>query len=191
MLGTVVKRLGGLPISRWWHACVARSHLSIRLGFLHWHWLYCFGYGVQLDRRVQAWPVNRVPKHCSLCAVPTFPTRLSGGILRFGGRVGDSNTGRVPPNAYVPHFNPSAMLGNHSLTSKKVYLCGAGLLFAIGQIFEYVISTHLCQATNGKINGALFETLFTLLSVAMIWIFWSSITEDDWPMPTAPSGGYN
>ena len=65
----------------------------------------------------------------------------------------------------------------------SVYLIIAGLLFAIGQIFNYVISTHLCQATDGKINGALFETLFTLLSVVMVWIFWSSITEDDWPMP--------
>ncbi|GES60406.1 export control protein CHS7-like protein [Aspergillus terreus] len=72
------------------------------------------------------------------------------------------------------------------------YLAGAGLLFAIGQIFDFVISTHLCQAADGKINGALFETLFTLLSVVMVWVFWSSITEDDWPMPTAtPGTGYN
>lgn len=77
-----------------------------------------------------------------------------------------------------------------SLTYRTVYLCGAGLLFAIGQIFNYVISTHLCQATDGRINGALFETLFTLLSVIVIWIFWSSITEDDWPMPIG-AGGYN
>lgn len=70
-----------------------------------------------------------------------------------------------------------------------VYLAASGLLFAIGQIFQFVISTHLCQATSGKINGALFETLFTLLSVIMVWVFWSSITEDDWPMPVA--GGYN
>ncbi|KAK1145426.1 hypothetical protein N8T08_004301 [Aspergillus melleus] len=70
------------------------------------------------------------------------------------------------------------------------YLIGAGLLFAIGQIFNYVISTHLCQATSGKINGALFETLFTLLSVVMVWVFWSSITEDDWPVPALP-GTYN
>ena len=64
-----------------------------------------------------------------------------------------------------------------------VYLFAAAVLFAIGQIFQYVISTHLCQATRGKIDGALFETLFTLASVVMIWVFWSSITEDDWPMP--------
>ncbi|EEP78401.1 conserved hypothetical protein [Uncinocarpus reesii 1704] len=71
-----------------------------------------------------------------------------------------------------------------------VYLSAATLLFAIGQIFNFVISTHLCQAADGKINGALFETLFTLLSVGMIWVFWSSITEDDWPVPVN-NGGYS
>lgn len=64
-----------------------------------------------------------------------------------------------------------------------IYLASAALLFAIGQIFNYVVSVHICHGTNGKIDGALFETLFTLLSVVMIWVFWSSITEDDWPMP--------
>jgi hypothetical protein len=64
-----------------------------------------------------------------------------------------------------------------------IYLGGATLFFAIGQIFNYVISTHICNGTNGKIDGALFETLFTLLAVVMVWVFWSSITEDDWPMP--------
>ncbi|KAI9807531.1 MAG: hypothetical protein M1825_005471 [Sarcosagium campestre] len=68
-----------------------------------------------------------------------------------------------------------------------IYLGAAGLLFAIGQIFQYVVSTHICQGTDGKINGALFETLFTLLSVVMIWVFWSSITEEDWP--AASTGG--
>lgn len=69
------------------------------------------------------------------------------------------------------------------LTCLPVYLTGSGLLFVIGQIFAFVISVHLCQATDGKINGALFETLFTLLAVVVLWVFWSSITEDDWPMP--------
>ena len=64
-----------------------------------------------------------------------------------------------------------------------IYLGAAALLFAIGQIFDYVVSIHICNGTNGKIDGALFETLFTLLSVVTVWIFWSSITEDDWPMP--------
>lgn len=64
-------------------------------------------------------------------------------------------------------------------------LVAAAFLFAIGQIFNYAISKYICQGTSGKIDGALFETLFTLLSVVTIWFFWSSITEDDWPMPVS------
>ncbi|KAJ4340855.1 hypothetical protein N0V87_002209 [Didymella glomerata] len=70
-----------------------------------------------------------------------------------------------------------------------LYLLGAAILFAIGQVFQYVISVHICTGTSGKINGGLFETLFTLLAVVMIWVFWSSITEDDWPMPTVAGSG--
>lgn len=64
-----------------------------------------------------------------------------------------------------------------------MYLVGAALLFALGQVFNYAISRYICDGTAGKIDGALFQTLFTLLSVVMVWVFWSSITEDDWPMP--------
>ncbi|OBT84538.1 hypothetical protein VE02_06747 [Pseudogymnoascus sp. 03VT05] len=64
-----------------------------------------------------------------------------------------------------------------------IYLGAAALFFILGQIFNYVVSTHICHGTSGKIDGAIFETLFTLLSVVTIWYFWSSITEDDWPMP--------
>lgn len=63
-----------------------------------------------------------------------------------------------------------------------MYLIAAAVLFALGQVFNYAISRYICDGTSGKIDGALFETLFTLLSVVMVWIFWSSITEDDWPM---------
>lgn len=63
-------------------------------------------------------------------------------------------------------------------------------MFAIGQIFQYVISVHICNGTQGKINGGFFESLFTLFSVVLIWIFWSSITEDDWPMPVAGGSTY-
>lgn len=72
------------------------------------------------------------------------------------------------------------VLGEHK---PMIYLGAAALLFAIGQIFNYVASVHICKGTKGAIDGALFETLFTLLSVVTIWVFWSSITEDDWPMP--------
>ncbi|KAL7927795.1 chitin synthase III catalytic subunit [Trichoderma austrokoningii] len=68
-----------------------------------------------------------------------------------------------------------------------IYLTGAALLFAIGQIFNYVISKYICNGSSGKVDGALFETFFTLLAVGMIFVFWSSITEDDWPMPATES----
>lgn len=69
-----------------------------------------------------------------------------------------------------------------------MYLTATALLFALGQVFNYAISKYICSGTSGKIDGALFETLFTLLSVVMVWVFWSSITEDDWPMQ--PSATY-
>ncbi|KAH7250102.1 chitin synthase III catalytic subunit [Fusarium redolens] len=68
-------------------------------------------------------------------------------------------------------------------TRPMIYLAAAALLFAIGQVFNYAVSKYICDGTSGKIDGALFQTLFTLLSVIMVWVFWSSITEDDWPMP--------
>jgi len=91
----------------------------------------------------------------------------------------------VPLVFLVVFFLLEAFLVLRILGEKKpmMYLIGAALLFAIGQIFQYVASVHICNGTNGKINGGMFETLFTLLSVVMIWVFWSSITEDDWPMP--------
>ncbi|GAB0133868.1 hypothetical protein EsDP_00002262 [Epichloe bromicola] len=68
-----------------------------------------------------------------------------------------------------------------------LYLVAAALLFATGQVFNYAISKYICDGTSGKIDGSLFQTLFTLLSVVAVWIFWSSITEDDWPMQTTAS----
>ncbi|RMZ77937.1 hypothetical protein DV738_g4180, partial [Chaetothyriales sp. CBS 135597] len=69
-------------------------------------------------------------------------------------------------------------------TKPMIYLVAAALLFAVGQIFNYVISVHICNPTNGAINGAFFESFFTLLSIITVWRFWSSITEDDWPIQT-------
>ncbi|CAI9631391.1 hypothetical protein GT037_003254 [Alternaria burnsii] len=100
----------------------------------------------------------------------------------------------VPLVFIVIFFCLEAFLVLRILGERKpmLYLLAAALLFAISQIFQYVISVHICNGTDGKINGGLFSTLFTLLSVVMIWVFWSSITEDDWPMPTvAGSGAYN
>jgi hypothetical protein len=70
-------------------------------------------------------------------------------------------------------------------------LTGAAIVFAIGQIFDFVISVHICEGTNGKIDGSLFETLFTLISVCMLWWFWVSIVEGEYPESEAPASvGY-
>ena len=71
-----------------------------------------------------------------------------------------------------------------------VWLALAALFFAVGQVFDFVISVHICTGTSGKIDGALFETLFTLLAVVFVWLFWSSITEDDWPQDPDGSTSY-
>lgn len=67
-------------------------------------------------------------------------------------------------------------------TRPMLYLVAAAVLFALGQVFNYTVSPYICNGTMGKIDGALFETLFTLLSVVVVYVFWSSITEDDWPI---------
>ena len=64
-----------------------------------------------------------------------------------------------------------------------LFVTGAALLFAAGQIINYIASPHICSGTDGNIDGALFQTLLTLASVVLIWVFWSSITEDDWQAP--------
>lgn len=70
-----------------------------------------------------------------------------------------------------------------------LYLAAATVLFALGQIFQYVISSYICNGTSGAIDGNFFETFFTLTAVIMVWVFWSSITEDDWPV-APPTSSY-
>lgn len=68
-----------------------------------------------------------------------------------------------------------------------LYITAAAILFAGGQVINYVASPHICSGTDGKIDGALFQTLLTLASVVLVWMFWSSITEDDWQVPVGTS----
>jgi len=97
----------------------------------------------------------------------------------------------VPLIFVVAYFVAEAFLVVVVLGERRplLYLFAAALLFAIGQIFQFVVSVHICNGVDGKINGGMFEVFFTLLSVIMIWVFWSSITEDDWP--TAGTPGYS
>ncbi|KAH6621039.1 chitin synthase III catalytic subunit [Chaetomium sp. MPI-SDFR-AT-0129] len=70
-------------------------------------------------------------------------------------------------------------------TRPMLFLVAAAVTFAVGQVFDFVVSPYICNGTRGAIDGALFETLFTLVSVVLVWLFWSSITEDDWPIDAA------
>jgi len=57
----------------------------------------------------------------------------------------------------------------------------SALAFTVGQIFNFVISVHICNGTNGKIDGSTFETLFVLMSIVALWSFWISIVEGEYP----------
>ncbi|KAK1761361.1 chitin synthase III catalytic subunit [Echria macrotheca] len=91
----------------------------------------------------------------------------------------------LPLICVVAFYVLEAILVLRILGEKKpmLYLTAAAVLFALGQIFTYVVSPYICNGTAGKIDGSMFETLFNILAVGMVWVFWSSITEDDWPAP--------
>ncbi|KAF8468377.1 chitin synthase III catalytic subunit [Kalaharituber pfeilii] len=100
-----------------------------------------------------------------------------------------------PLIAIVAYYILEAVLVLHVLGEKRpmVLLTGSVLLFAIGQIFNFVISVHLCKAADGKIDGSLFQTFFSLLAIVTLWFFWSSITEDTWqdePLNTTEEMSY-
>ncbi|KAI5819015.1 chitin synthase III catalytic subunit [Pyronema omphalodes] len=88
-----------------------------------------------------------------------------------------------PLLASVAFFVLEAMLCVKVLkeTRPLVLLTISGFLFLISQIFQFVASVHICHATAGKVDGAIFETFTVLLAVVTLWFFWSSITEDEWP----------
>jgi Chitin synthase export chaperone len=67
-------------------------------------------------------------------------------------------------------------------------LTGAALAFAVSQIFNFVISVHICLGTNHKIDGSMFETLFVIISVALLWWFWISIVEGEYPESEVAQG---
>lgn len=71
-----------------------------------------------------------------------------------------------------------------------ILLTIAAILFAVAQIFVFVASVHICKGTDGKIDGSMFGTLFTLLAVVTVWFFWSSITEDEWPDAVDAGAGF-
>ena len=50
--------------------------------------------------------------------------------------------------------------------------------FASGQVFEFVVSVHICQGTSGKVDGSMFQTLCNIFSVVLLVMFWITVIED-------------
>jgi Chitin synthase export chaperone len=71
-----------------------------------------------------------------------------------------------------------------------IMLAASALFFAVGQIFNFLVSVHICTGTNGAIDGSLFETLFTLVSILLLWWYWISIVEGEYPESEAQSQTY-
>lgn len=143
--------------------------------------LHCSRHWLQLHRNVRDYGPRHHQKLCPLHHVPDLPINHDRGLFCSGIRSRDKSArGNVADEYAPPSLLPYTYNTDHCAT-KTERLVAAILLFAIGQIFNFVISVHLCNATSGKIDGALFETAFTLCAVVMLWFFWSSITEDEWP----------
>lgn len=89
----------------------------------------------------------------------------------------------IPLMLLVAYFILETVVVLGVLREKRpmILLILATILFVISQIFNFVISVHICNSTGGKIDGSMFETLFVLFSVIAMWCFWDSITEDDFP----------
>lgn len=58
-----------------------------------------------------------------------------------------------------------------------VYLTLSAFFLCVGTSVHLVGSVSICRATNRIIDGALFDTIFLLLSSLSLFKFWSDITE--------------
>lgn len=57
-----------------------------------------------------------------------------------------------------------------------LYLYSAFSLFALGQVFQFLISYYICNGTH-KLNGAMFSTILDTAAMVVLFFYWSSITE--------------
>ncbi|KAI8868724.1 hypothetical protein GQ42DRAFT_162850 [Ramicandelaber brevisporus] len=62
-----------------------------------------------------------------------------------------------------------------------MYLIGSLVFFGLSQVFNFVISEKICKGTSGKVDGIMFSTLSGLIAMILLFMYWSSITEDDQP----------
>ena len=53
------------------------------------------------------------------------------------------------------------------------------LIFAVGQVVQYVLADSVCSITKHYVDGLFFSTICSLISVMIIYKYWNSITRDD------------
>jgi hypothetical protein len=61
----------------------------------------------------------------------------------------------------------------------KVDLILGLMIFALGQVVQYVLADSVCSITKHYVDGLFFSTICSLISVMIIYKYWNSITRDD------------
>ncbi|KAH8660238.1 chitin synthase III catalytic subunit-domain-containing protein [Xylariales sp. PMI_506] len=54
------------------------------------------------------------------------------------------------------------------------YLIASLTAFAVGQLFEFVIGSKICAATHGALDGAFFQSLFSLIALVTLCDHWET-----------------
>jgi hypothetical protein len=70
-------------------------------------------------------------------------------------------------------------LSKINIIIKKVDLTLGLVIFALGQVIEYIFSKSVCELTKHYVDGLFFGTICSLISVMIIYKYWNSITRDD------------
>ncbi|KAF9574793.1 hypothetical protein EC968_005579 [Mortierella alpina] len=60
------------------------------------------------------------------------------------------------------------------------YVALALAMFSVSQLILFDASYEIAKRTSGRVNGSLFAIFFDLVSVAFVYKFWNSITDDTW-----------
>jgi hypothetical protein len=65
--------------------------------------------------------------------------------------------------------------------SSLKYVAMALVTFAVSQLILFGGASHkIAVGTQGRINGSMFSIIFDLISVSLVYRFWSTIIDDTW-----------
>ncbi|KAF9956042.1 hypothetical protein BGZ72_003068 [Mortierella alpina] len=60
------------------------------------------------------------------------------------------------------------------------YVALALVMFSASQLVLFGASSKIAAGTSGRLNGSMFAIFFDLVSVALLYKFWNTITDDTW-----------